>query len=161
MNASRQRWIWFALALAAWVTRSFAQDLQPSPSLTPQEVVQVQIDALRRNDIPSADAGIKRSFRFASPSNRLVTGPIDHFIEIVRSPAYSPLLNSISATVADSQVEGEQAKVLVQIVSGSGREVYYLFLLSKQQNGEYRGCWMTDAVIRLERDNTSTEQVAV
>jgi hypothetical protein len=161
VNASRQRWIWFALALAAWMGSSSAQDLQPSPSLTPQEVVQVQIDALRRNDSPNPDAGIARSFRFASPSNRLVTGPLAHFIAIVRSPAYSPLLNSISATVTDSQVEGDQAKVLAQVVSGSGHEVYYLFLLSKQQAGECQGCWMTEAVVRLERENTRADQVAI
>ena len=162
MNASRQRWIWFALALAAWVAASsLAQDVQPSPALTPQQVVQVQIDALRRNDIPKADAGIELSFRFASPSNRLVTGPLDHFIAIVRSPVYSPLLNSISAAVEDSEVEADQAKVLVQIVSASGHEVYYLFLLSKQQTGECRGCWMTDAVLRLERERTDADQVAI
>jgi hypothetical protein len=161
VNVSRQRCIWFALALAAWVGSSSAQELQPSPALTPQEVVQVQIDALRRNDIPKPDAGIRRSFRFASPSNRLITGPLAHFIEIVRSPAYSPLLNSISATVEASEVDGDDAKVLVQILSGSGQQVYYLFLLSKQQAGECQGCWMTDAVLRLEREDTRADQVAI
>jgi hypothetical protein len=161
VNVSRQRYLWFALAFAALAGSSSAQDLQPSPSLTPQEVVQVQIDALRRNDVPNPDAGIERSFRFASPSNRQVTGPLAHFIAIVRSPPYSPLLNSISATVSEFQVEGDEAKVLVQIVSASGQEVYYLFLLSKQQDGECKGCWMTDAVLRLERDNTGTDQVAI
>lgn len=161
MNASWERWIWFLIALAAWVRPSSAQDLQPNPSLTPQEVVQVQIDALRRNDVPNADAGIERSFRFASPSNRSVTGPLSHFIAIVRSPPYSPLLNSIAATVQDSQVEGDDAKVLVRIISGSGQEVYYLFLLSKQQDGECRGCWMTDGVLRLERENADADQVAI
>ena len=124
-------------------------------------MVQVQIDALRRNDIPKPDAGIRRSFRFASPSNRLITGPLAHFIEIVRSPAYSPLLNSISATVEASEVDGDDAKVLVQILSGSGQQVYYLFLLSKQQAGECQGCWMTDAVLRLEREDTRADQVAI
>lgn len=124
-------------------------------------MVQVQIDALRRNDTPNPDAGIKRSFTFASPSNRLITGPLAHFTEIVRSPAYSPLLNSIAATVEASQVEGDDAKVLVQILSGSGRQVYYLFLLSRQQAGECRGCWMTDAVLRLEPENTGADQVAI
>lgn len=161
MNVSRQRCIWFALAFALWAGSSFAQDLQPSPSLTPEAVVQVQIEALRRNDIPNPDAGIERSFRFASPSNRLVTGPLAHFITIVRSPPYSPLLNSISATVTDTQVEGDQAKVLVQIVSASGQEVYYLFLLSKQQTGACRNCWMTDAVLRLERERSGADEVAI
>jgi hypothetical protein len=161
VNVSRHRCVWFAFALAVWVSSASGQDLQPSPELTPQEVVQVQVDALRRNDVPSPDAGIERSFRFASPSNRLATGPLAHFTRIVRSPAYSPLLNSISATVTESQVEGDEAKVLVQVVSASGQEVYYLFLLSKQQTGECNACWMTDAVLRLERERTDADQVAI
>ena len=67
----------------------------------------------------------------------------------------------MSATVADSQVEGDQAKVLVQIVSGSGREVSYLFLLSKQRDGQYQDCWMTDAVVRLERETAGPDQVMI
>src|SRR5690242_7313142 len=137
MNASRRRWVWVALALLAWVRPLPAQELAPNPSLTPEQVVQLQIDALRHNDTPIRDAGIERSFRFASPSNKSATGPLAHFTEIVRSPAYSPLLNSTAASVAESEVNGDEAKVVVQIVSGTGNAISYLFLLSKQKEGEF------------------------
>src|ERR1700704_5439214 len=61
-------------------------DLNPNPDLTPQQVVEFQLDALRHNDEPTTDAGIERSFRFASPSNRLVTGPLSHFSENCAQP---------------------------------------------------------------------------
>jgi hypothetical protein len=64
-------------------------DLNPNPELTPQQVVEFQLDTLRHNDEPTTDAGIERSFRFASPSNRLVTGSLSHFSEIVHSPGWS------------------------------------------------------------------------
>ena len=58
-------------------------------------------------------------------------------------------------------MESDEAKVLVQIVSGAGRQISYLFLLSKQKDGEYRDCWMTDAVMRLEDREDGTDAVAI
>jgi hypothetical protein len=34
------------------------------------------------------------------------------------------------------------------IVGRDGSQVTYLFLLSKQSDGPYANCWMTDGVIR-------------
>ena len=142
--------------------RLLGQGLDPSPALTPQQVVQFQLDALRQNDNPTQDAGIARTFRFASPANKLVTGPLEHFTEIVRSPAYSPLLNCASAKVVRSEVGDDQAKVLAQITSGIGRQIYYLFLLSKQKEGEYRDCWMTDGVMPVEtEEDQDTDAVTI
>ena len=141
--------------------RLLGEGLDPSPTLTPQQVVQFQLDAFRENDNPSRDAGIARSFRFASPANKLVTGPLAHFIEIVRSPAYAPLLNCASAKVLRSDVNDDEAKVFVQVVSGIGRQIYYLFLLSKQKEGEYRDCWMTDGVMPVEPGDQDTDALAI
>ena len=56
----------------------------PSPDLSPEDVVRIQVEALQRNDEPSPDAGIEAAFRFASPSNRRATGPLGRFSEMVR-----------------------------------------------------------------------------
>lgn len=37
-------------------------DLNPSPDLTPQQVVEFQLDALRHNDEPTTDAGMSDRF---------------------------------------------------------------------------------------------------
>src|SRR3984957_18998229 len=78
-------------------------DLKPKPELSPEQVVQYQAEALQHNDEPKPDAGIERAFRFASPSNKQVTGPVENFARIVKSPAYAPLLNNESSSIVGSE----------------------------------------------------------
>jgi hypothetical protein len=88
--------------LLVWVSVSgLAQvaDLMPRPELSPEQVVQYQIEALQHNDEPKLDTGIERAFRFASPSNKQMTGPLEKFIRIVKSPVYSPMVNSVSSSI--------------------------------------------------------------
>ena len=40
----------------------------PTPTLTPTEVVCLQLDALQNNDLMPADEGIRMAYRFASPA---------------------------------------------------------------------------------------------
>lgn len=135
-------------------------DLNPNPDLTPQQVVEFQLDALRHNDEPTIDAGIERSFRFASPSNRLVTGPLSHFSEIVHSPGYSALLRSQSNEVRGVAVKADQARVYVTVTSANGSRLNFLFMLSRQGEGDYRDCWMTDSVMKLSPDDNGN-QIAI
>jgi Domain of unknown function (DUF4864) len=135
-------------------------DLNPNPNLTPQQVVEFQLDALRHNDEPTPDAGIERSFRFASPSNRLVTGPLTHFSEIVHSAAYSPLLKSQASEVRGVVVQADQARVYVTVTAANGAQLNFLFMLSRQGEGDYRDCWMTDSVMKLPAEENAS-QIAV
>ena len=100
--------------------------------MTPEQVVQFQVTALQHNDDPQTDAGIERAFRFASPSNKTSTGPLEKFAQIVKSPAYSPMLNNVSSSIVGSDVEGDKAKVAVKVFGATGRPVTYIFVLSKQ-----------------------------
>lgn len=52
----------------------------PSPDLSPDQVVRIQLDAMARNDEPAPDSGIATAFKFASPENQAQTGPLDRFI---------------------------------------------------------------------------------
>jgi len=125
-------------------------DLNPNPDLTPQQVVEFQLDALR----------IERSFRFASPSNRLVTGPLSHFSEIVHSPGYSALLGSQATEVRGVAVQADQARVYVTVTSANGSQLNFLFMLSRQGEGDYHDCWMTDSVMKLPSDDNGN-QIAI
>jgi hypothetical protein len=135
-------------------------DLSPNPSLSPQQVVEFQLDALRHNDEPTADAGIQRSFRFASPSNRLVTGPLSRFSDIVHSAPYSALLGAQSSDVRGVILQGSEAKVYVTVTSANGSQLNFLFMLSRQGQGDYRDCWMTDSVMKLPAEE-SGNQIAI
>jgi hypothetical protein len=135
-------------------------DLSPSPSLSPQQVVEFQLNALRHNDEPTADAGIQRSFRFASPSNRLMTGPLSHFSEIVHSAPYSALLGAQGSDIRGVIIQGNDAKVYVSVTSVDGSQLNFLFMLSRQGQGDYRDCWMTDSVMKLPSEENGN-QIAI
>ena len=133
-------------------------DLTPRPEITPEQVVQFQVTALQHNDDPQTDAGIERVFRFASPSNKTATGPLEKFVRIIKSPAYSPMLNNVSSSIVGSDVEGDKAKIAVKVFGPTGRPVTYIFVLSKQSEGEFSNCWMTDAVMPLDGGEDSSDQ---
>jgi hypothetical protein len=66
-------------------------DPKPSPELLPEDVVKIQLNALKHND--EKNHGIAIAYRFASPENRLHTGPLERFIRMLHNPLYAPMLN--------------------------------------------------------------------
>jgi hypothetical protein len=116
----------------------------PSPALTPERVVEIQLDALRRNDLPEPDAGIATAFRFASPGNRRTTGPVERFALIVKSPAYRPMIGHRIAGYGPMKVNGDRAACRVKIVAADGKAHDYEFRLSKDPAS---ACWFTDGVL--------------
>ena len=122
----------------------------PKPELTPGEVVEIQLVALQFNDRPSKDAGIATTFRFASPNNRKVTGPLEKFKLIVTGPLYQPLIDHRIAGYAPTFIKGDAALRRVTVVAADGRAIDYEFRLSKDPDS---GCWFTDGVIPIPRED--------
>ncbi|MEL6546894.1 MAG: DUF4864 domain-containing protein [Myxococcota bacterium] len=118
----------------------------PSAQLSPQQVVEAQLKPLAHNDTPTEDAGIAAAFRFASPENKKVTGPLKKFIGIVRSEAYAPMIDHVRFEVGEPRITGDRAAVPVRLFAANGRKYGYVFLLGRQNDGQYAGCWMTDGV---------------
>ncbi len=150
----------FALLLAAPVfadapsTKPAAgANAKPSPDLSPADVVKVVLDALKHNDRPMIDQGIKVAFRFASPDNKRATGPIDRFLDLVKNPQYRPLIDHKSFEAGEMKIDGTTAMQPVKVRAADGTTATYLFQLSKQPDGAFKGCWMTDGVIRLDPPN--------
>ncbi len=124
-----------------------SQDSQPTENLTPQEVVRIVVNSLKYNDVQN-DAGIARVFSFASPANKLSTGPLSRFTSMIKK-GYPDMLNHISARYDSMEVDANTAIQAVWLMTASGAEVGYAFKLSQQVDGEYAGMWMTDMVIPL------------
>ena len=122
---------------------------QPDPSLSPQDVVSIQIAALQNNDVPYEDRGIEVTFNFASPANKRRTGPLERFKVMVRSPIYGPMINHRNAKYENLTVQDDIAQVDVILYSSNGEYLGYRFILSRQHGNQYEGSWMTDAVIRF------------
>ena len=134
----------FILPFQVWASLNF-ENAYPEPKLKPNDVVRLQLIAMQQND--ESDIGIEVTFRFASPANKKLTGPLNRFIRLVRNPSYRPLLNHINATFLDLTLEDDFAVQDVIITSYSGKRIGYRFRLSIQKNRLYQGCWMTDSVI--------------
>ena len=130
-------------------TRPAAEVLSmaPSPALSPEEVVKIQVEALQHNN--DADQGIEATFRFASPANKQATGPLARFKRMLKESAYRPMLNHKLAEYAPMEVSDSTATQRVTIVQRNGQATVYLFSLSKQEGPPCPGCWMTDSVTIL------------
>jgi len=118
--------------------------LSPSSKLTPEQVVHIQLAALRLND--ARNRGIEVAFRFASPDNKLHTGPLPRFISMMQEGPYSLMLAYENAAYEPVEVADDYARQRVTLI-GSGLVVVYEFYLSRQTEGPCTGCWLTDAVI--------------
>jgi len=134
----------FILPFQVWASYDI-KNAYPDPELKPNDVVKLQLLAMQQND--DSDFGIEVTFRFASPSNKIQTGPLKRFIRLVRNPSYRPLLNHINATFLELNIEEDFAVQDVIITTSNGERIGYRFRLSIQKGPLYPGCWMTDSVI--------------
>jgi hypothetical protein len=123
--------------------------LKPDKALSPQQVVQIQLRALQQND--RSDSGVITVFNFSSPKNKLHLGPINHFRVLVREPGYRSILNFKSFKTGQLVVTDNTAYQLVVIDGQDGQEEVYMFILSKQRRGSYKGCWMTEGIARMDQ----------
>jgi hypothetical protein len=121
-----------------------SSQLMPAPELAPEQVVRIQLNALRHND--AQNRGIEVAFRFASPDNKLSTGPLPRFISMIQQGPYNLMLAYENVAYHPVEVVEDQARQRVTLL-GSGLAIDYEFYLSRQTQGACRGCWMTDAVV--------------
>ena len=144
--------LWLALAMPMFAVatvddRPAAPDLpRPSVDLQPGDVVRIVIGALARNDDPHTDAGIETTYRFASPSNRVNTGPLPRFIRMVKSPTYGIMVDHVASEFSEVVFTGDKAYQMVRLTGAGGRTVVFAFRLGRQGDGEYENMWMTEAV---------------
>lgn len=121
----------------------------PGANLSPEQVITIQLEALRHNDTPTKDSGIATAFAFASPGNREATGPLARFVELVKSPQYKPMLNYRSVERdAITNHEGV-AHQRVTIIDAQGNRAVFVFIVSRHADGACKDCWLTDGVIRV------------
>jgi hypothetical protein len=139
-----------AVAFLAFAAAVSGAPGEPSPKLSPREVVEAQLAALRSNDEPVPDAGIRTAFRFASPENRRSTGPVERFIAMVRNPLYAPLLNHRTAHLSDTTEKDDLARIKVTLIAAGGEEAAFVWILARVRTEECGLCWLTSTVMRVE-----------
>jgi len=140
------------LAAAPGLVRADAGLHSPSPELGAGEVIGIVLEALRAPNEPHEGAGIEQTWRFASPPNRARTGPLERFAEMLRNPLHDDLLGHVAATRGELVVEAGQARQEVEVIARDGSRATYVFQLRRHTTADCKGCWMTDAVILVERE---------
>jgi hypothetical protein len=133
--------------LPVWRTRT------PSQTYSPEMVVDFQLEALRHVPRSFEDGepfqALDVVHRFASQANRRSTGPLLRFGAILSGPSYAPLLGARGAELQEIAVhENGFARVDVEVLARDGSQVPYVFYLSREVEGRYQGCWVTDGVLR-------------
>lgn len=160
-------WSWQHVELPAVHEPNAAEQLtQPRPEFGPGDVVALQLAALGQfRDDPQA---VAQCYVFASPANRVVTGPMTRFARMVLGGEYRPLVFHDQVLVGTPSVKGDRAAVLASVIDAERNLSIYCFYLSRQAEAPYRGCWMTDSVIRVPpmddpptRDRAESERESV
>ena len=126
-----------------------AELLKPSSNLQPQEVISIQLNALRYNDNPYENAGIEQTWEFAHPSNRTFAGPLSNFIKMMYSPSYVIMLYHLEHNIILVSNEPNVSYFFVELTDKEGNIFAFQWTVEKVIiNGEFKNCWMTAGVSR-------------
>ena len=120
-----------------------------SPVLQPDEVVKIQLAALKMNDVPVPGHGVKVTFNFCTPESRDYLGDAAHLAVLFRDPGYAPLLNFKSVEFQAISIRHDRATQRFTVIGADGRPANFVAHLLLQTKGEERDCWLTDAILRL------------
>ena len=123
-----------------------AELVRPDPSISPVEVVAIQLKALQFNDNPEPDFGIVQTWAFAHPRNRAATGPLPKFVSMIKGPSYGEMLNHKRHEISPVMVGQDTAQFDVLLETRGGKIPLFQWGVEKVKSGEFVGSWMTVAV---------------
>ena len=123
-----------------------AEPIGPDPALAPEEVVAIQLEALKHNDDPTPDSGIAQTYALAHPDNKRVTGPLPRFELMIRSPAYRPLLGHSAHQIERLAGNDMIVRFRVVVETPNGDAVKYLWEVGRVRDGPDKGAWLTTNV---------------
>ena len=56
-----------------FISFSYAELLSPNNTISPKEVIKIQLSGLQQNDLKYKDSGIEQTWKFAHPNNKRTT----------------------------------------------------------------------------------------
>ena len=93
------------------------------------------------------DFGIRQTWEFAHPRNKMATGPLPRFTSMIKTPAYSILLNNLKFETKEIFNDGKTAGIAVRIEAKDNKAYTYMWTLEKIiEEGPLNGNWMTSGV---------------
>ena len=139
----------FKILFLLLVTLSFsnAELLKPNNTISPKEVVKIQLSGLQQNDQNYKDSGIEQTWQFAHPNNKRVTGPLSNFKMMIKSESYGMMINHLSHTITEVGSSDKWAQFEVIILDKD--KIYHKFNWQVEKytlDGSLKDCWLTTMV---------------
>ena len=103
-------------------------------------------NALKNEDQKDIRFGLLKTWQFAHPRNKSITGPFKRFSKMITKTAYSILLNHQSHNILVLEERSDRAFYQVEIISETGRLFSVDWVVSIVKLGKFKDCWMTSDV---------------
>ena len=140
--------IFFVFIFLIFSTNELKAEIKkPNPDIKPREVIEIQLNALMKNDSPSKDHGIIQTWFFAHPNNQRVTGPIERFKNMIKTDSYSMLLNHENYEIVEVYKSKGVSTFEVTIMDKDKKYYKFKWQVEKYElDGFLKNCWLTTAV---------------
>ena len=125
---------------------SYADVIKPAENLTAFDVVKIQLDALKNNNKPSKNSGIKQTWIFAHPENKKFTGPFERFKKMLLGNQYNLLLDHDSHRIKLIMNSKDTYVYNIEVISKEKKMYLYKWHLEKITTDECSNCWFTTIV---------------
>ena len=130
-----------------FISFSYAELLSPNSTISPKEVIKIQLSGLQKNDSKFKDSGIEQTWNFAHPNNKRVTGPLSNFKMMLKSESYGMMINHLSHTITELGSSDKWAQFEVIILDKN--KIYHKFNWQVEKytlDGSLKDCWLTTMV---------------
>ena len=126
---------------------SNANLVKPNTNLQPFDVLMIQLNSLKNNNIPYKDAGIEQTWEFAHPNNKAITGPLDKFKKMIYSENYKILISHENSEITILKENKDISIFKVTVLTKNKEKYYYIWQIEKVLlEGSFKNCWMTTNV---------------
>ena len=129
------------------ISFSSAELLNPNSTISPKEVVKIQLSGLQKNDFKYRDSGIEQTWNFAHPNNKKVTGPLGNFKRMIKGVSYQMMIDHLSHTITELGSSDKWAQFEVIILDKN--KIYHKFNWQVEKytlDGILKDCWLTTVV---------------
>ncbi len=134
-----------------FVKISYADFIKPNPNLEPFDVLMIQLNSLKNNDKPFKDAGIEQTWEFAHPDNKIMTGPLNKFKQMIYSESYKILISHENSEITILEETKDMSVYKVAVLTKNKKKYYYIWQVEKVLiEGDLKNCWMTTRVSNPE-----------
>ena len=124
-----------------------AEIVKPNSDIKPVQVVKIQLKGLMKNDSPYKDQGIEQTWEFAHPNNKIFTGPINRFKEMIKGESYKMLIDHTNHEIKEIYLNDELAIFEVTVMGNDKKYFKFKWQVEKYLNsGPLENCWLTMVV---------------